>query len=286
MSPEGPGGRPHPVFFLSDYGLADEFVGIVHAVLARRAPAVPVVDLAHQLPPFDVAAGSETLRRCAPHLGPGVVLAVVDPGVGSARRPLVLEAGGPGAPLLGRTGQRAPRGRGRGGRGARRGVGPRRTRRRGHGRHLRRPGRLRPGGGRPGHRSAPGDLGRPVAVDSVVRLAAPLVELTGTAGAWTLVVEVTWVDRFGNVQLAAGPDDLAGVRPDPAAGLEVAVGVPPGPTRPVRPVRAFAELAPGQLGLLTDATGRLALVEAEAPADRRLGVGPGSVVRLGPAPPV
>ena len=91
------GGTADPaVFFLSDYGTADEFVGVVHAVLHRRAPGVAVIDLSHQIPPFDVAAGSALLVRAGPHLGAGVVLAVVDPGVGTDRRAVALElASGP-----------------------------------------------------------------------------------------------------------------------------------------------------------------------------------------------
>ncbi|MBV8463757.1 MAG: SAM-dependent chlorinase/fluorinase, partial [Acidimicrobiales bacterium] len=78
------------VYFASDYGTEDEFVGVVHAVLHRFAPGVPVIDLAHEIPAFDVAAGADLLLRCRPALGSGVVLAVVDPGVGSARRAVAL----------------------------------------------------------------------------------------------------------------------------------------------------------------------------------------------------
>ena len=85
------------MFFLSDYGTADEFVGVVHAVLHRLAPSAPVIDLGHQIPPFDVAAAAALLVRAGPHLGPGVVLAVVDPGVGTDRRGVAVELppGGP-----------------------------------------------------------------------------------------------------------------------------------------------------------------------------------------------
>ena len=63
---------PDPaIFFLSDYGTADEFVGVVHAVLHSLAPQVRVIDLSHQLAPFDVAGGAAMLVRCAPHLGAG-----------------------------------------------------------------------------------------------------------------------------------------------------------------------------------------------------------------------
>ena len=74
---------PRTVFFLSDFGTADEFAGVVHAVIAARCPGTNVIDLTHHVPPFDVRAGSHTLVRAVPHLGPGVVLAVVDPGVGT-----------------------------------------------------------------------------------------------------------------------------------------------------------------------------------------------------------
>ncbi|MGH9100389.1 MAG: SAM-dependent chlorinase/fluorinase, partial [Acidimicrobiales bacterium] len=80
------------VFFLSDYGLSDEFVGVVHAALLRLVPDLSVVDLTHGIPAFDVRAGAASLLRAAPHLGPGVVLAVVDPGVGSARRGVAVRA--------------------------------------------------------------------------------------------------------------------------------------------------------------------------------------------------
>ena len=75
---------PRTVFFLSDFGTEDEFAGVVHAVIAARAPGTTVIDLTHHIPPFDVRAGSHTLVRAVPHLGPGVVLGVVDPGVGTA----------------------------------------------------------------------------------------------------------------------------------------------------------------------------------------------------------
>jgi S-adenosyl-L-methionine hydrolase (adenosine-forming) len=87
------------VFFLSDFGTQDEFAGVVHAVIAARAPEATVIDLTHEIPPFDVRAGSHTLVRAVPYLGRGVVLAVVDPGVGTTRRAVALEAARPDAPL-------------------------------------------------------------------------------------------------------------------------------------------------------------------------------------------
>lgn len=79
------------IFFLSDYGRKDEFVGVVHAVVRRYAPETVVIDLTHEIEPFDVVGGARALVRSIPYLGDGVVLAVVDPGVGGSRRGLALE---------------------------------------------------------------------------------------------------------------------------------------------------------------------------------------------------
>src|SRR3954453_6765174 len=79
-----------PVTFLSDYGLADEFVGVVHAVIARRCPDARIVDLGHGIARQDVLAGALALERSLPYAAPGVHLAVVDPEVGARRRAVAL----------------------------------------------------------------------------------------------------------------------------------------------------------------------------------------------------
>lgn len=80
------------VFFLSDFGVADAYVGIVKGVIRGIAPHVDVLDLAHELPPQDLRCGAYQLYEAAPYLPDGsVVLAVVDPGVGSARRAVAAE---------------------------------------------------------------------------------------------------------------------------------------------------------------------------------------------------
>src|SRR3954471_23906753 len=78
------------ITFLSDYGLGDEFVGVVHAVIARIAPDATVIDLAHGVPRQDVEAGARTLARSLPFAPAGVHLAVVDPEVGARRRAVAL----------------------------------------------------------------------------------------------------------------------------------------------------------------------------------------------------
>jgi S-adenosylmethionine hydrolase len=79
-----------PITFLSDYGLADEFVGVVHGVIARLAPDARVIDLGHGVPRQDVQAGARMLERALPYAPAGVHLAVVDPEVGANRRAIAL----------------------------------------------------------------------------------------------------------------------------------------------------------------------------------------------------
>ena len=89
-----------PVTFLSDYGSRDEFAGACRLVIERLAPGTRVIDLTHGIPPGDVRRGALALEAAA-GFGPAAVhMAVVDPGVGTARRALAL-ATGDGAFLVG-----------------------------------------------------------------------------------------------------------------------------------------------------------------------------------------
>ena len=83
------------ITLLTDFGTADGYVAAMKGVIAARAPDVAVDDASHEIPPGDVAAAAWALSRYW-HLYPeGTVhLVVVDPGVGSARRPLAAEARG------------------------------------------------------------------------------------------------------------------------------------------------------------------------------------------------
>ena len=91
--PGVPFGMAAAVFLLSDFGLRDAYVGILHAVVADLAPGVPVHDLLHEVPPQDVLAARLQLAGVLPYLpDAAVVAAVVDPGVGSERDALVIEA--------------------------------------------------------------------------------------------------------------------------------------------------------------------------------------------------
>ncbi len=76
----------------TDFGTTDPFVGIMKGVIATRAPGVPVIDVTHGIPPQQVLAGALVLQAAVPYFPPGTIhVAVVDPGVGGARRPLCIE---------------------------------------------------------------------------------------------------------------------------------------------------------------------------------------------------
>ena len=88
------------ITFLSDYGLEDEFVGVCRGVVKRFAPDVEILDIAHGIPPQDVAAGATVLAQAVRYMPTAVHLAIVDPGVGTPRRAVVIETGS-GSPLVG-----------------------------------------------------------------------------------------------------------------------------------------------------------------------------------------
>ena len=83
---------PRPITFLSDYGYEDEFAGVCRAVISQIAPGAPLIDLSHGVGRQDVRQGAIVLANALPSCPPGVHLAVVDPGVGSARRAVAVAA--------------------------------------------------------------------------------------------------------------------------------------------------------------------------------------------------
>ena len=82
---------PPFVSFLSDYGTRDEFVGVCKAVMLELAPDLRIVDITHDVAPYDVRAAALTLVRAIQYLPAGIVLAIVDPGVGTDRKTLAVE---------------------------------------------------------------------------------------------------------------------------------------------------------------------------------------------------
>lgn len=83
------------ITLLTDFGLVDHYVGVMKGVIATIAPEQRVVDITHEVPPFQVMEGAFLLEQAWRFFPMGTVhVAVVDPGVGGERRPLLVEAGG------------------------------------------------------------------------------------------------------------------------------------------------------------------------------------------------
>lgn len=82
------------IALLSDFGTRDAYVGSMKGVILSICPDVTLVDLGHDLPPHDVRAGARLLAECCHYYPPGTIfVAVVDPGVGSARRAIAADTG-------------------------------------------------------------------------------------------------------------------------------------------------------------------------------------------------
>jgi S-adenosylmethionine hydrolase len=264
------------IAFASDYGLADEFVGVCKAVMWGLAPDVRILDVSHDIPPHDVRAGALLLVRAVQYLPDDcVVLAVVDPGVGTSRRLVGVEVAG--GMLLGPdNGLLAPAVAMAGG--ARSVV------------SLDDPDYQLPA---PGPTFAGRDILAPAAghLAAGVRLSElgtsidpatlvpGLVSLPEVRDDGSIAGEVWWVDRFGNCQLNIDPDELSIAGAREGARLEVHVG---GEIRAARWVHTYADAKPSELVLLVDSYGLLALAYDRESAAATLRLKAGSAVTLVP----
>jgi S-adenosyl-L-methionine hydrolase (adenosine-forming) len=86
----------YPIVTLTtDFGLADPYVGVMKGVILGIVPAARTVDISHQVTAYEIPEGAYTIARAYPYFPKKTVhIVVVDPGVGTARRPLVVEAAG------------------------------------------------------------------------------------------------------------------------------------------------------------------------------------------------
>lgn len=302
MTAEAEGALAATVAFASDYGHQDPFVGLCHLAIGRVGAAlgarIDVVDLCHTLPAYDVRAGAALLADALPWIPAGsVVLAVVDPGVGTDRAGVVVRVGDPGGDASAGGSERDPAGPG--------GVGPLylvgpdnglltaaagdRAQLAWRIPPLSRPQRV---AGEPvaatfdgrdvfapvaGRLAVDADaaLGtlEPIGVDALVGQRLPGADLA----AGRIAAEVVRVDGFGNLLLSAGASAIeqAGWRP----GQRVTVTIADAAFDAVV-VRAFDELGDGGLGVLGDAFGRLQLAVDRGSAASQLGVAVGTQVTV------
>lgn len=272
--------RYDTISFLSDYGLQDEFVGVVKAVIRELAPDVAVIDLTHGITPFDVRAGSLALARCISYVPSGVVVAVVDPGVGSDRRGVAIEvAGGEGVLVGPDNGLLAPAVAMAGG--AERAVALTSPDHR-----LEAPGAtfdgrdvFAPAAAHLCNGVDLSELGEPVDPDLLTPGIVALPQIADDL----VIAQVLWVDAFGNAQLNVGPDDLG---PDFDERVTVRISQPTDPTggvtRSAARITAFGEVGRGGLGLIVDANGMLSLVMDQRSAASEVGLDVGDQVTISP----
>jgi S-adenosylmethionine hydrolase len=249
----------------TDYGTFDGFVAACHGSIARIAPDVRVIDVTHHVPPADVARGAAVLAQTAPYLPPSVHVAVVDPGVGTARRGIVI--GTPGGILVGPDNgvliwaAEALGGIDRVAELTNKDWLLGDVSRTFHGRDVFSPAAARIAAG-----AALGDAGPPVDADTLVRLPDPIVAV----GDGWLEAEVMTIDRFGNVQLAAGGGLLAGLSSELLVSGNVRA----------RRGATFQDVDAGDLLVYEDSAGRVAIAVNGGRAVVVLSVRPGDVVRL------
>lgn len=269
---------PPIITFVSDFGL-DGAAGICRAVMLSIAPDAQVVDISHVVRKYAVRDGAYVLWSAVPWLPIGVHLAIVDPGVGTERRPIAIRTArgdvlvGPDNGLLRPAAERL------GGIVEARVIENRRwllpaTSRTFHGRDVFAPAAAHLAAGQPFE-----DAGSIVATGSLVELEFPAPRV----GPGVLETSVIYVDSFGNLRLAGGAAELEralGSAP-PGTALEVELDATGGPRlERLRWSRTFGDLGPGDLLAYEDSSGNLAIAVSNGDAARQLGVASGARISI------
>jgi S-adenosylmethionine hydrolase len=261
------------ITFLSDFGLQDDFVGTCHGVMKGIAPEAQIIDITHGIPARAVLQGAVVLANTLPYMPAGVHLAVIDPGVGGARRPLALrdESGrlyvGPDNGLLLLAAERL------GGIAAAHelanpeyALSP--VSRTFHGRDLFSPAAAHLAGG-----LELSELGPPLATDALVRLDVPEPEL----GAHRIRATVLYIDGFGNIQLNLTREHLEQVGLVPGTRIELQYA---GQRYYAVAARTFGDARPGDLILYEDAYRNVAVAMNRGNAAEMFGAEEGGELRI------
>jgi S-adenosylmethionine hydrolase len=266
------------ITLLTDFGLADAFVGVIHGVIAQICPEARVIDLTHNVPRYNVGAGAGVLEQSLAFLPVGVHLAVVDPGVGGERRALALRTAdgrtfvGPDNGLLWPACEAAG--------GIVDAVEVAQS-----------PWRLEPVSATFHGRDIFAPVAAHLASGGRFSAAGAAIDPSGvvrlqTQPAWiesgALVVRVIGSDRYGNLQLGATRTeaDQLGL----ALGGRVTVRLTMGESYPASFVRTFSEVEPDALLLFEDSSRRLALGLNQGSAAGRLGLQIGDELRIASRP--
>jgi hypothetical protein len=269
---------PPVITLVTDYGLADEFVGVLHGVIAQICPQARVIDLAHGVPRQDISSGAGILAHSLRYMPVGIHVAVVDPTVGSDRRAVALRLAderilvGPDNGLL------WPAAAAAGGvsQAVEISASPWRLEPVSatfHGRDIFVPVAARLAAG-----EALENAGRALDPDQLVRMEIP----RAIAESGVVLATVTGADGFGNVQLGAVHDDLAGI--GSGLGGRVELTLESGETHLGTYALTFSDVADGDLLLFEDSTMQLALAVNRGSAAELLGARAGDQLRIRSAP--
>jgi S-adenosyl-L-methionine hydrolase (adenosine-forming) len=263
-----------PICFLSDFGLADDFVGTCKGVMQGIAPGVAVVDLAHEVPGFEVESGAEILEHATRYMPEDTVyLAVVDPGVGTERRAIALRAAS-GALLVGPdNGLLVPAAEALGGiseavllTDERYHVHP--VSNTFHGRDVFSPVAAHLAAG-----VKLSEVGEAAEPSSLARLSLPGVEESTAEGVEARIIAI---DRYGNARLSVTQED-SGLEYGAVLGVDVGDG-----EMAVRYVETFGSARAGELVLVPDSHWRLSVAVNKGNAAQALSLKTGGKVRIKP----
>jgi S-adenosylmethionine hydrolase len=261
------------ITFLTDFGVADDFVGTCHGVIKRIAPEAQIIDITHGIRPGHVLQAALMLANTLPYMPAGVHLAVVDPGVGGSRRPLALRDAegrlyvGPDNGLLLPATERFG-GVAEAHELANPAYALESVSRTFHGRDL-----FSPAAAHLALGVAPGDLGPPVDPEELVRLDVPEPEV----GQARIRATVLGVDRFGNIALNLRRDHLEAAALAPGSRVEL---VARGSRYYAVAARTFADAPPGELILYEDSYRNVAVAISRGSAASLLGVDEGGEILI------
>ncbi len=261
------------ISFISDLGFVDETVGVIKSVIRSISEDITVLDITHGIDAHDVRAAGLALARSAQYMVPGVVLGVVDPGVGTDRKPIAIEVGDGQSFLVGPdNGLFAPAVSMVGG--ATRAVVLDNANY-----HLPSPGL--DFAGRDIYAPVAAQLCLGVPLEQLGTLIDPsqlmpgILPVSTATDEGSLHTEVLWVDHFGNVQLNVDPAALSewpkGIRLS-GENLE----------RSCLRVESFSEVPTGGIGVLTDSYGLLTVAVNRGSAAAELALNEGDGITLYP----
>jgi S-adenosylmethionine hydrolase len=263
------------ITFLTDFGVQDDYAGVCRGVMKRIAPESQIVNITHGIGPMAVTEGALMLARAIPYMPVGVHLAVVDPGVGGARRAVAIRSRegrlyvGPDNGLLTLAVPRAEVD------GARHLTNPRY-----HLEHVSRTFHARDVFAPVAAHLAAGadfdDLGEEIDPATLVTIELPEPAVSSRG----IRAQVLVVDRFGNLQLNVRREHVDEFGAEPGERVELRFELDP---YYAVVAETYEQAKRGELMLYEDSYGAFAIAISGGDASKLTGAGPGDAVRIGHA---